>query len=255
MRKKITVLLLVIISIFTIGCGKKVEETKEINISVAASLLEPMKEISSEFEKDNNVKININSGGSGALKKQISNGADVGVFFSADDSYVDELIDEGLALKEDKVIPITNKLVLIKSKNANSDVKDIKDLAKVNVKIAIGEVSTVPAGKYAKETLVNEGIWDDIESNIIYCNNVTAVKSYVENGEVDYGFIYKSDSINLENSKVIIDVPDDLHEKIIYSLVPIKEYKNYDECKKFIEFINSEKSREVLKKFGFNIVE
>ena len=70
MRKKISLLLLVVLSItmFT-GCSKKEEEKKEITISIAASLVDSMNEIIENYNKDNDVVVNVNSGGSGALKK------------------------------------------------------------------------------------------------------------------------------------------------------------------------------------------
>ena len=68
--KKFFKLLLISLVIVLFGCGK--EEKKEITISAAASLKEVMNELITEFEsKNQNIKININLGGSGALKNQI----------------------------------------------------------------------------------------------------------------------------------------------------------------------------------------
>ena len=127
MRKKVVLLLLIIFTVILSGCTNNAQTKKEINISVAASLLDPMTKIAEIYEKYNNVKVNINSGGSGTLKKQISEGADVGLFFSANEKYVDQLISEGLASEANKVDEVFNKLVLIKSNNATTNISDIKE--------------------------------------------------------------------------------------------------------------------------------
>lgn len=255
MRKKVGLLLLIIFTVILCGCTNNAQTKKEINISVAASLLDPMTKIAEIYEKYNNVKVNINSGGSGTLKKQISEGADVGLFFSANEKYVDQLISEGLASEANKVDEVFNKLVLIKSNNATTNISDIKDLANFNGKIAIGEPGTVPAGQYAKETLESLGIWNDIESKIVYCKDVTAVKTYVEKGEVDYGFVYKSDAINLKDSSILEEIDDSLHSPINYSLIPINGYKYSEECKALINLILSDEGKAILKEYGFEVKE
>ena len=257
MRKKIGIIFLLMMTFGFIGCGsKEVAEVKEINISVAASLTDPINEIIQEYSSNkDNIKINVNSGGSGTLKKQISQGADVGVFFTADEKYIDELIDEGFVNKEDKVNPITNKLILIKSNSSNKNIESLSNLVDADLTIALGDFNTVPVGAYSKEALENEKIWDSIQDEIIYGNSVKAVRSYVERGEVDCGIIYKSDANRLENSTVEIEIPDNMHKKIVYSIAPIKGYVYEDECKDLISFINSDKSKEIFKKYGFSVME
>ena len=239
MCKKITFLLLVMICVIFGGCSNRIKETREINLSVAASLLEPMTKIVAIYEKDNNVKININSGGSGTLKKQISEGADIGLFFSANEKYIDDLIDEELVSKDKKQSPITNSLVIIKYKDAKEDINDVHELVNLKGNIALGEVTTVPAGEYAKETLTSLGIWNEVEDNIIYGKDVTAVRTYVERGEVEYGFIYKSDAIPLESSSILADIDSSLHSEINYALAPIEGYKYSKDCDEIIELILS----------------
>lgn len=256
MRKKVAITLILVFSLLFVSCSKtKDDEVKEINISVAASLLEPINKIIDEYKVDKNIVINVNSGGSGTLKKQISSGADVGLFISANEKNVDELISEGLVDANKKSNPITNKLVLIKSNNARQEINDIQDLVKLEGKIAIGETSTVPAGEYAKESLINLGIWDKIQDKIIYCKDVTAVKAYVERGEVEAGFVYKSDALDIKNSTVVLEAPKDSHKEIIYTMAPIEGYKQSAECNDFMKYINSDKAKEILKEYGFSIRE
>lgn len=255
MRKKIIFLFTCFMMILIGGCNNGNSDKKEINISVAASLVEPIKQILSEYETENNIKINVNSGGSGVLKKQISEGADIGLFFSANEKYVDELIEENLIEEDKKQIPIGNKLVLIKSNDSKYEINTIMELSNSECKIAVGEVNTVPAGQYAKESLINMKLWDSIQDKIIFCKDVTAVKTYVEKAEVDYGFIYKSDSLNLKDSEVIFEIDENLHSPICYTLAPIKGYKYEKECKDIIDYIISDKSLKIFKDDGFNIKE
>lgn len=250
MRKKVSILMLLITTFILIGCNKT-NEKKEITISIASSLVESMNEIKFLYEKENDLIININSGSSGSLKKQISNGAKADMFFSANESYIDELVNEGLINKEDVIKPIGNSLVLVKNNSSSGNINELKDLNSENIKIAIGEVGTVPAGQYAKETLENVGIWNDVKENLIYTKDVEAVKKYVETGDVDYGFIYKSDSTTLKNSSIVLEIPNDMHKEIVYSMAMINTSEYKEETKDLIDFINSKKGKEIFDRYGF----
>lgn len=253
MRKKIGILL-IIIMIFTLqSCSTK--ENREIDISVAASLYDPIKKLSDEFTGSTNIKVNINTGGSGTLKKQIYNGANIGIFISANDNYVDELMEEGLVKEEGKRITLKNKLVLIGEDSVNTTIENLHDLKKINGKIAIGESSTVPAGEYAKESLESINIYDDIKEKLVFSKDVTSVRSYVERGEAQLGFVYKSDTVNMKNAKILLEIDENLHQEIIYTGAIIEGYKNSEDCMEFMKFITSSKGKDIFKEYSFELKE
>ena len=163
MRKKIKLLSVILCVLALTGCNKSSQN--ELTISVATSLLNPINEIIKEYENENNVKVNINFGGSGTLKSQIENGADVCAYFSANENFMDELVEKNIVKKDEINVPISNSLVLIKSDKCKYDIKSLKDLLKYDITMAIGQIDTVPAGQYAKESLEKLNIFNEIKDN------------------------------------------------------------------------------------------
>ena len=145
-----------------------------------------------------------------------------------------------------------NSLVLIKSDKCKYDIKSLKDLLKYDITMAIGQIDTVPAGQYAKESLEKLNIFNEIKDKLVYGKDVSAVKNYVETSEVDLGIVYKSDSLDLKSSQVVLEIPKNLHENINYTLAPIN---SSEDGKKIIEFINSKYSKKILREYGFLINE
>lgn len=89
---------------------------------------------------------------------------------SANTKDVDALKDKNKA--HDTYKYAKNSLVLIGDKDSNyTSVKDLKD----NDKLALGEVKTVPAGKYAKQYLDNNNLFKEVESKIVYAKDVKQV--------------------------------------------------------------------------------
>ncbi|WP_297629642.1 molybdate ABC transporter substrate-binding protein [uncultured Clostridium sp.] len=253
MRKKVKFLVPMIacigVIIGLVGCDKKGNnnEEKEIVVSIAASLKEPMDIIGANFTKKTGINIKLNAGSSGTLEKQIQNGADVDMFFSASKTYSDQLLNKGYIYNNKVEDILLNSLVVIGDKN----IEDLKELVNVEGKIAIGEPSTVPAGAYAKESLEYYKIYSALKEKLVYGKSVTNVKEYVESGNAEYGFVYKTDAINLKDSKVVYNVNDDSHEKIQYTVAVLKDSKNIKETEEFLNYLNSDEAMKVFEEYGF----
>ncbi|MBE5666330.1 molybdate ABC transporter substrate-binding protein [Staphylococcus sp. SS87] len=222
--------------------GKK----QEIQIAAAASLTDVTKKLESEFKKEHkNADIKFNYGGSGALRKQIESGAPVDVFMSANTKDVDALKDKNKA--HDTYKYAKNTLVLIGDKNSNyKSVKDLKD----NDKLALGEVKTVPAGKYAKQYLDNNNLFKDVENKIVYAKDVKQVLNYVEKGNAKQGFVYKTD-LYKQNKKIdtVKEIQDiQLKKPITYEAGATSDNKL---AKEWMEFLKSDKAKEILKEYHF----
>lgn len=258
MRKKIISLALLGTMVVSLGmlsgCGKEEKkESKQITVSIAASLQKPMDKIKEEFKKETGIDVNYNTGGSGTLKKQISQGANVDIFFSANTKYANELVKEGLVNKDNTYNFLTNSLVLIGGKDENKKINSLDDLKNVSKKIAIGEISTVPAGQYAKQTLDKLKLWDALKGKFVYAKSVNNVVNYVDSGDAAYGFVYKTDAMKAKDSKIVYEVPNKYHKKIEYVLCLLKNTKNKGESEKFVEFLKGDKSKKIFKEYGFGV--
>ena len=156
---------------------------------------------------------------------------------------------EGEDLIIEKKDYLENKLVLIRPDDSTT-VNSIADLKNAE-QIAIGEVDTVPAGKYAKEAFTSLNIFDELEDKYIYASDVRAVLTYVAQGEVDAGVVYETDAKTEEDNVDIVDeFGKDTHKPIIY---PIGTLSDSKEVKAFYDFLNEDSTLEIFKKYGFTI--
>lgn len=250
MKKFLSIFLSLGIFFIFVGCGsksKEFNEIKEITISAAASLEEPMNEIIKKYEAENSsIKINTNYGSSRSLRKQIQEGGKVDLFLSASKNETDALIDSG-NVKESEVIDfLTNGLMLVKSSGSKEDIISIKDLPSINGKIALG-AEGVPIGDYSKEALKNSGVWDKIQSNIVFCKDAKLVLNYVKSGDVDFSIVYANEINNLGDAKLIEKIDGNLHEKAIYTFANLNAEDT--NVKNFKDFINE--NIDIFKKYNF----
>ena len=230
----------------------------EVNLAAAASLKNVYDEklIPMFNEKYPNIKVTPTYASSGDLQTQIENGLEADVFMSAANKQMNALADEGLIDNSTNVQTLENKVVLIVPKDSDANITSFEDLKDAEGTIAIGDPESVPAGQYAKEVLTNLGIWDSVESKLSLGTDVTAVLNQVAEGSADYGIVYATDAKSTDDVKVICEAPEDaLDTPVIYPVAVVKDSKNADAAKKFMDFLQTQEAQDVFKEYGFTIHE
>jgi molybdate transport system substrate-binding protein len=251
----LTLSLLLMVSLT--GCGTAGNHPKELTVSAAASLKDSLMEIQKNYRQQNpGIKITFNFAASGTLQQQIEQGAPADLFISASKTQVDALEQKNLLVKESRVDLLGNELVLVVGKN-NTSITCIQDLTKASVgKISIGTPGSVPAGKYAQESLTNLNLWDTLQPKMVLAaKDVTQVLNYIEAGNVDAGFVYRSDALRSNEVKVIALVPPSSHQPIVYPAAIVAITKNVQEANAFIKYLQSSEVQQVFSKYGFQILE
>jgi molybdate transport system substrate-binding protein len=255
--------ILVGITIFLLilsACSPKESQQKkpvELTISAAASLNEALIEIKKEFENDNpQIKLLYNIGGSGALKQQILQGAPVDLFLSAAHDPFNELTQAGFIDKQTQVDLVGNQLVLITNKENPANITGFSDLQPTQIsKIAMGIPESVPAGKYAKQTLEHLGLWKQLEPIVIQTKDVRQALTYVETGNVDAGIVYMTDVYISDKVKVVATADEQTHESIIYPAGIIKSSANKKEANSFLSYLQGNTARTIFEKYGFIVLD
>jgi len=241
----IKLLLAVFCFVFLIGPAL----AADVNLSVAASLREAVTELSADFAKKNTgVTFQRNFGASGALAKQIENGAPCDLFFSANVEWVDYLQKKKLIDEWHVSTFAFNELVFVGKPVVK--VQGMRDLVKLE-KIAIGSPQSVPAGEYAMAALKKSGMDKELERKLVMAKDVRACLMYAEQGEVDGSFVYKTDALLARNTGILFIVPQELYPQVTYpkGLTAIGS-KNKDAVA-FFSFLNSAEARYALGQLGF----
>lgn len=224
----------------------------ELTVHAAASLTDAMKEIAAGYEKESGDKLKFNFGASSMLARQIEEGAPADLFLSADEAKMDALEKKELLLAGSRRTLLANTLVIIVPTDASSPPKGAADLAKPEYKkLALAEPQSVPAGIYAREYLQGLGLWDGVKDKVVPLENVRAASAAVESGNVEAGFVYKTDALLSKKAKIAVEISVAEGPRISYPLAIIKSSKEAEQAKKFADYLAGPAARQVFKKFGF----
>jgi molybdate transport system substrate-binding protein len=247
MTTKTKVLVLLFCIVFSVRLS-----AAELKVYAAASLTDAMKEIGAAYEKESEDKLQFNFGASSMLARQIEEGAPADLFFSADEAKMDALEKKGLLLPGTRRSLLSNLLVIVVAADASALPKSASDLSKPEFrKIALAEPKTVPAGIYAREYLQKLRLWDAVKERVVPTETVRAALAAVESGNVEAGFVYKTDSLISKKVKVAVEISAAEGPEISYPLAVLKSSREPERAKKFAEYLAGPAAQSIFEKFGF----
>lgn len=247
---------------FAIGLGPAITsvqaQTKEVVIFAAASLKNALDDAAAAWVKATGKPApKISYAASNALAKQIEQGAPADLFISADLDWMDYVAGKNLIRPETRVSLLANRIALIAPADSTAKValSSGVDLsaALAGGKLAMGNVDSVPAGKYGKAALEKLGSWDKVKDSVAQADNVRAALLLVARGEAPLGIVYTTDAAAEPKVKVIATFPEETHPPIIYPVAVLKESRNPD-AQGFLTYLRGAGPKAAFEKQGFTVL-
>ena len=224
----------------------------EITVGAGVGMKNVVNELTAMFARQHpGVTFNKNYAASGALAKQIENGAPCDVFISANEEWMDYLKDRRLVDAKSIAIFAHNQLVFAGKPEIKAG--NMQDLLKLN-QIAIGSPKSVPVGTWAMQAMKKAGIDKQMTGKLIMTKDVRECLMYAENGEVDGAFVFKTDVIlAAKTAKVLFLVPQELYQPIVHHVALTLPGSRKAEAAAFLDFLKSPVAYEILKKAGYHL--
>ena len=223
-------------------------------VLAAASLQESLNAAADAWVARRHERPILSFASSSALAKQIDAGAPADIFISADEPWMDDVARHGLVKPGTRTSFLGNRLVLV-APAATAKPVAIRPgfpLARLlgDGKLAMGEVSSVPAGKYGKEALARLGIWDAVSGKVAGADSVRSALALVERGEAPYGIVYATDALAAKTVKVVGVFPENSHAPITYP-VAVLTASTSPEAEAFRRFLISGAGKAIFRRYGF----
>lgn len=227
----------------------------ELTVQAASSLTDAVKEIAAAYQKQSGDKVLFNFGASSFLVRQIQEGAPADLFLSADEAKMDTLEKEGLLVPGTRRSLLGNSLVIVVPNDSTLKIAGPADLVSNPAvkKIAVAQPDSVPVGVYTKEYLTKLGLWDKVLPKVIPTANVRAALAVVESGDVDAGFVYKTDMLISKKVKAALEIPAQEAPPISYPIALLAHSKDMAAARKLLAYFESPAALEVFKKYGFTV--
>jgi len=233
--------------------GQTAQAGEKITIAAAADLKFALDEIVVQFSKAHPAdQVETIYGSSGKFQTQIRQGAPFDLYFSADIAYPRALKADGFAAFE--VQPYAVGRIVLWSLVRDARKMTLVDLADPAIrKIAIANPKHAPYGKRAEEALRAAGVWEKVETKLVYGENVAQAAQFVQTGNAQAGIIALSLALSPELAKHggYAPISDKLHQLLEQGFIVTKRAADNPLAQAFASFMAGEEARAVMTRYGF----
>lgn len=226
-----------------------------LTVFAAASLQEGLDELAAGWNVRSGQRVVVSYGGSATLARQIGQGAPADVFVSADQAWMDDLEERGLVAAGSRFDLAGNALVLV-APAADAAPVDLAVPGALAARLgeqgplAVAEVDTVPAGRYARQALLATGHWDEVAGRLSQSDNVRAALNFVARGEAPLGIVYATDAMAEPRVVVVARFDPGGHAPIVY---PVARLASAPAARAdgFLAWLRGPEARAILQRHGF----
>lgn len=255
-RDRLHFLFVLIFTSCLLSCSHKQRENQpsrvdEINIAAAANLTDAFTELGKVFTSRTGIRVVYSFGASADLSRQIENDAPYDVFASADEENLDRLVNKGLITDGTRKLYARGRLVMWTPPGAEFTPASIEDLTRPEIgRIGIAKPDVAPYGRATVEALRKLNLWTQLESKVVYGQNVLQVRQYASTGNVDVAFVPLALVISGEGKAIEVD--EGLHQPINQAIAVVKESRKQDAARSFIIFVTSQEGQALLEHAGYH---
>ena len=221
-----------------------------VHVAAASSLQFVLPEVGTHYQLATGNKVTFSFAASGSISRQISRGAPIDLFCSADSRFVRELEAKGAIYPESAATFAFGRLVLAVNSGAGpGNLEELTSAAYPDIGMANPDLA--PYGRAAKEALLATGIWESVAEKVVYGENVAQVLAYLSRGNISCAFL--PHHLARWEELGYTEVDPNLYDPIEHLLVIPVSAGNSSGGRSFAAFVLSLKGRGILQNHGLRL--
>lgn len=227
-------------------------------VAAASDLNVALPEIARRFERDTGARVDLVFGSSGALTRQIQDGAPFEVFLSADEAFVDTLAAAGLTRGRGMLYGVGRIVLFAPTGSPLNPLDGLDGLARLVAsgavrRFAIANPAHAPYGRAAEAALKTHGLWTALQPHLVLGENVSQAAQFATTGNAVGGIIAYSLALapNLQGRGRYALIPADDHPPLRQRMVLTG--RAGDVATRFFDYMQAPPARALLERYGFGL--
>ena len=228
-----------------------------ISVAVASNFTVPVAELAASFEKSTGHQVRVSAASTGMLYAGISNGASYAVFLAADEERPRLLEESGLGVEGTRFTYAIGRLELWSAVPEFEGADCRAQLENLGARhLAIANPVTAPYGAAARSFLQEAGLWEMLEGNLVFGQNIAQALQFVATGNASLGLIASSqaESDRLPEASCRWQVPDSMHAPLEQQAILLDRARENEAARSFLAFLKSPEGRAIIQSHGYEVV-
>ncbi len=230
------------------------KSTEAITVFAGAAGKPALAELGPMYETKTGAKVSITYGGSGTVLTQFSQEQYGDVYIPGSDDFMDKAERKQAVLPESRTLLVYLVPAICVAAGNPKNVRELKDLAREDLRVVVGQPKSVCLGDIAVEVLTETGLWDKVEPRIAsYGSSCEDVLNCLILGEADAVIGWDVFARQQSEKVEMIALPKRLARPRNIPASVIRWSKQPDAAKGFIEFLASPEAQDVFSKHGYTV--
>ena len=229
-----------------------------LRIAAAADLEPVLPAVLQQFEQQTGIHADATYQSSATLAQQIISGAPFDIFFAADVSFPQRVIDAGLANETRPIVYARGTLVLWARKDAPVlhgkpvSMGILHDPALQSVAIANAEHA--PYGRAAQAAIAKLNLQAVLAAKLRVAANIAQTAQYADSGNAEVGFLSltSAKTEKLTSDGTFVPVPSEDYPAILQGAVVLKHGANAPGAARLLDFLRTPATRSLLEQKGLS---
>ncbi len=250
-------ILALVLTLGQTACDRQAEPDRSVMIYAAASLRDAVFELAGEFQRLSGFEPRFNLAGSNVLALQIDAAPAADVYLSADEQWMDFLVERDRIDPASRQTFLSNRLVIIVNRDHPLTRLEPRELAGDRFRfLSLADPEAVPAGRYARQFLRSiqiDGVdlWSALRHRIAPTPDVRAALGLVEAEPDIVGIVYRTDARASDRVRIVYQVPPEEGPEIRYAAAVVRDGPNPEAGRRFIAFLDTPQAAAVFASHGF----
>ncbi|MDX1499846.1 MAG: molybdate ABC transporter substrate-binding protein [Woeseiaceae bacterium] len=225
-----------------------------LTVAVASNFRLPAAEIAERYTAETGQDVRLSPGSTGKLYAQIVNGAPYDVFLAADRRRPALLEEAGRTMPGSRRTYAVGRLVLWSRNPEFADADCRARLADPAAgRLAIANPEIAPYGSAARQFLVAAGLWQQVESRVVYGESIAQALAFAATGNASFGLIAQAQARDprLPPATCHWLVPAALHEPIAQDAVALQRDGVHPAAAGFVAFLGGSVAAGIIERYGY----
>jgi molybdate transport system substrate-binding protein len=218
------------------------EAQQPLRVAAAADLEPVLPALLAAYRAETGMSIEASYQSSSTLAAQIENGAPFDLFLSADLSFPEKLIADGLGDSDTPVPYARGTLVLWTRKDSHFPHPSLEVLRDPMLKrLAIANPLHAPYGRAAMASLTSLGLASALKSRLVTAENISQAAQFADSGNADAGLLSLTSALTdrLRSSGSYFEMPASSYPPIQQGAVVLRKSSQRDAAHRFLDYLRS----------------
>jgi len=231
-------------------------QAETLTIAVASNFAQPAQVLAALYEKSSGHVVRVTTASTGKLYAQIENGAPYDLFLAADSERPRLLEESGAGVAGSRFTYAMGELVLWSAEPDLSGQDCFEQLGNLgNRKLAIANPLTAPYGVAAREALQTAGLWEDVQHNLVFGENISQTLHFVVTRNATLGIIATSQAQDsrLPEATCSWPIPPTMHDPIEQQAILLSRASDNETASDFMSYLRGSLATDVIVAHGYRV--